>query len=91
MCACRKVSLRKARRTNHRQIVEQSEMRTLWEHVADILRILALLINFSLVGCGTPEKDTAPANKTEVPAGQTQSEHHRAACLPQEGGGIICQ
>ena len=69
-------------------IVEQTNER---DGVGNILRILALVISLLLLGCGTSKKDAPLASKTAVPAGQTQNEHHRAACLPQEGGGIICQ
>ena len=48
--------------------------------------ILAPMISLSLLGCGTSEKDAEPTS-----AGQMQNEQHRAACLPQEGGGSICQ
>ncbi len=58
--------------------------------MGDILRILTLMISLLLLGCGASEKGAAPA-KTGAPASQTKNEQHRAACLPQEGGGIICQ
>jgi hypothetical protein len=56
--------------------------------VGDILRILALMTSLLLLGCAGK---AAPASKTAVPLSQTQNEQHRATCLPQEGGGIICQ
>jgi hypothetical protein len=61
--------------------------------VTSLMRILALMMSFSLLSCGTPEKRAAPASKTAAPADQPQpqKDQHRAACLPQAGGGIICQ
>jgi hypothetical protein len=58
--------------------------------VGYILRILALMTSLLLLGCGMSGK-AAPASKTAVTLGQAQNEQHRAACLPQEGGVIICQ
>jgi hypothetical protein len=60
-------------------------------HLQYVLRILALMTSLFLLGCGTSENKAVPANKTGAPARQPQSEQHRAACLPQAGGGIICQ
>jgi hypothetical protein len=60
-------------------------------HLADILRLLALLISLSLLGCGSSEEPTAATVKTAAPGDQPQNEQHRPACLPQDGGGIICQ
>jgi hypothetical protein len=48
------------------------------------------MLSLLLIGCGSSEKDGAPA-KPVPPASPTKNEQHRAACLPQEGGGIICQ
>jgi hypothetical protein len=54
-----------------------------------VVRILALALSLSLPSC-SPES----ASKTAKPSPQPENplkEQHRAACLPQAGGGIICQ
>jgi hypothetical protein len=60
-------------------------------HLGDILKPFVLLISLSLLGCGSSEEPAAATVKTAAPADQPQNEQHRPACLPQEGGGIICQ
>jgi hypothetical protein len=54
-------------------------------------RILALIICFLLLGCGTSEKPATPDSKTAASGGQSQKEQHRPECQPQPGGGILCQ
>jgi hypothetical protein len=54
-----------------------------------VVRILALALSLSLPSC-SPES----ASKTAKPSPQPenpQKDQHRAACLPQAGGEIICQ